>query len=269
MSNYKLAEHRFNEIEHFYGENVHILSSPYLITLLTRLSQSQTVQPELNKLIKKIYTNLIIEASNIYFNKINISVETRMKEHTDKGVLQTDIIDNNELAVVVDLARAGIYPSHLCFEVLHDVLDAKNLRQDHFFMNRKVNDNGEVIGVDVSGSKIGGPIDNAYVFLPDPMGATGGSLSHCINHYKKNVEGSAKKYVVMNLIITPEYIKRMQLDHPDVEIIAVRIDRGQSSEKAMQSVPGTFKEEESGLNETQYIVPGAGGVGEILNNSFV
>ena len=32
---------------------------------------------------------------------------------------------------------------------------------------------------------------------------------------------------------------------------------------------GTFPEEEKGLTDKQYIVPGAGGVGEILNNAFV
>ena len=32
---------------------------------------------------------------------------------------------------------------------------------------------------------------------------------------------------------------------------------------------GTFWDKEKGLNEYQYIVPGAGGLGEILNNAFV
>ena len=35
------------------------------------------------------------------------------------------------------------------------------------------------------------------------------------------------------------------------------------------AVPGERWEEETGLNERQYIVPGAGGLGEIINNSFV
>ncbi len=123
--------------------------------------------------------------------------------------------------------------------------------------------------MDLSGSKIGGPIKDAIVLFPDPMGATGGSMSHAISHYKSNVEGDALKYITMNLIITPEYIRRLQKDHPDVEIFALRLDRGTSSDKVLGSIPGTFSDQEFGLNEHQYIVPGAGGVGEILNNSFV
>jgi uracil phosphoribosyltransferase len=37
----------------------------------------------------------------------------------------------------------------------------------------------------------------------------------------------------------------------------------------LSTVPGTFWDEERGLDERHYIVPGAGGVGEILNNAWV
>jgi uracil phosphoribosyltransferase len=37
----------------------------------------------------------------------------------------------------------------------------------------------------------------------------------------------------------------------------------------LANIPGTFWDEERGLNEKQYIVPGGGGFGEIMNNSFV
>jgi hypothetical protein len=37
----------------------------------------------------------------------------------------------------------------------------------------------------------------------------------------------------------------------------------------LATVPGTHWAEEKGLDEHQYIVPGAGGVGEILNNAWV
>jgi len=73
----------------------------------------------------------------------------------------------------------------------------------------------------------------------------------------------------MHLIVTPEYIKRVLADHPDVIIYALRLDRGLSEPAVLQTVPGERWDEERGLNEHQYIVPGAGGVGEILNNSWV
>jgi uracil phosphoribosyltransferase len=71
------------------------------------------------------------------------------------------------------------------------------------------------------------------------------------------------------LIITPEFIRRMRADHPDVIIYAIRLDRGMSSDEVLRAGLGETPDAETGLNEIQYIVPGAGGVGEILNNSFV
>ena len=49
----------------------------------------------------------------------------------------------------------------------------------------------------------------------------------------------------------------------------LRIDRGLSTTVALKSEPGSLPAEEKGLNSHQYIVPGAGGVGEILNNAWV
>jgi uracil phosphoribosyltransferase len=37
----------------------------------------------------------------------------------------------------------------------------------------------------------------------------------------------------------------------------------------LRTEPGTHWDEERGLNDIQYIVPGAGGVGEILNNAWL
>ncbi|NQZ19702.1 MAG: uracil phosphoribosyltransferase, partial [Bdellovibrionales bacterium] len=70
-------------------------------------------------------------------------------------------------------------------------------------------------------------------------------------------------------IVTPEFIKKVIETHPDVHIYAVRVDRGFSSEEALKATPGQLWDREKGLNENDYIVPGAGGVGELINNSFV
>ena len=179
------------------------------------------------------------------------------------------ILDPDTRFVSVDIARAGTLPSQIAFELLTDICEPDNIRQDHLYMNRVTNERGEVTGVNVSGSKLGGEVDNALVLLPDPMGATGGSLSHAVSIYKGLAEGSPKKLIAMHLIVTPEYLKRLQTDHPDVEIYAVRLDRGLSSPEVLRSELGKYWDEEKGLNEVQYIVPGAGGVGELLNNCFV
>jgi uracil phosphoribosyltransferase len=123
--------------------------------------------------------------------------------------------------------------------------------------------------VSVSGSKIGGGAERAVVLFPDPMGATGGSMSRAMTMYK-SMEGDAPmKLIAAHLIVTPEYVKRMTTTHPDAIIYAVRLDRGMSDPEVLKAPLGKRWDEERGLNEKQYIVPGAGGLGEILNNSYV
>ena len=268
-SQYLNTKYTPNQVPTKYGKNVHILVDPYSLSMLGKLGSPETVQPSLNTYVKALYTFLLRNVLNTLAPVEEVNWDTRMKEQVKEGVYSGIALKPDQKFISVNLARAGIFPSHVCFEELHHLFQYEGLRQDHFYINRKVDEEGKVIGVDVSGSKIGGPQKDAIVLFPDPMGATGGSLSHCISHYKENVEGIAFKYVAMHLIVTPEYIQRMQKDHPDVEIFAIRLDRGLSSKEALNSMPGEFPELERGLTDNQYIVPGAGGVGEVLNNSFV
>ena len=82
------------------------------------------------------------------------------------------------------------------------------------------------------------------------------------------VPGDARKFIAVNLIVTPEYLKNLHNVHPDVVVYALRLDRGASSEKVLAQKPGTSWNEESGLTDKQYIIPGGGGFGEIMNNAF-
>ena len=69
--------------------------------------------------------------------------------------------------------------------------------------------------------------------------------------------------------MTPEYLKTVKKEHPDLRVYALRLDRGLSSKRILKTTPGTYWDQEKGLNQFQYIVPGAGGLGELLNNAFV
>jgi len=77
------------------------------------------------------------------------------------------------------------------------------------------------------------------------------------------------RIINMHLVVTPEYLRRMGQEHPDVVVYAVRLDRGLSPPEVMDTVPGTRWAEERGLTDHQYIVPGGGGFGEIMNNAYV
>ena len=107
------------------------------------------------------------------------------------------------------------------------------------------------------------------VLFPDPMGATGGSLSTAISLYKHKVPGTMRKVICAHLIVTPEYLRRLQADHPDVAIYALRLDRGMSPPEVFGTLPGEKWDQERGLDDRQYIVPGGGGMGEVMNNAWV
>ena len=73
----------------------------------------------------------------------------------------------------------------------------------------------------------------------------------------------------MHLMVTPEAVQRIVNGHPEVRLYAGRLDRGLSPDAVLQTPPGTHPDQERGLNDVQYIVPGAGGMGELLTNSWV
>ncbi|HAZ14401.1 MAG: hypothetical protein A2X86_19425 [Bdellovibrionales bacterium GWA2_49_15] len=256
-------------LEHKYGDGVYLLKNPRAQTFLAKLCRPEVEQPLLNSLITKLYGILLGEVVSALFPREVVSWNTRMKQFVPQGVYHGEVLKQEAKVICVDLARAGILPTQFCFEELSLMLTPKNIRQDHFYIQRKINERHEVIGVDVSGSKIGGDQEDAWVLFPDPMGATGSSLSYAVGNYKQAIKGKARGYVAMHLIVTPEYIKRMKKDHPDVKIFALRLDRGLSEDSVLASTPGQFWDKERGLTDNHYIVPGAGGVGEILNNSFV
>ncbi|MFN8370015.1 MAG: hypothetical protein U0T83_05260 [Bacteriovoracaceae bacterium] len=68
----------------------------------------------------------------------------------------------------------------------------------------------------------------------------------------------------MHLIITPEYIKNVKKAHPDLKIYALRLDRGLSAPHILNTPLSNIGIKSVDSNDHQYIVPGAGGVGELL-----
>lgn len=258
-----------SQIDHAYPKQVHILNSTYQSSLLTQLSQSQTVQPQFNTLLTKIYKDLLIQVLNNEWPKKKVKVPTRMSDYHPEQNLDAEVFDDQQKVVCVDVARAGMVPSQVIFDMVNHFASPLGVRQDHIFAARMTDANNNVTHTSLQSSKIGGDVDKALVFLPDPMGATGHSLCEVVSHYKETVTGQAKKFISVHLIITPEFIKKVTETHPDVAIYAARLDRGFSSEKALKCKPGELWDEEKGLNENQYIVPGAGGVGELINNAFV
>ncbi len=257
-----------NEMTHHYGDKVHLISSPLMLSLLAKLGSPETHQPQINELVSMLYSYLMDNVIDSLFPKKLASIETRMKATHAEASYEGEIIDPQVPVVCVDLARAGTFPSHLCYNKLNYLMNSELVRQDHFYVARVCDENGQVTGVNVSGSKIGGDVEKAIVLFPDPMGATGGTIVQAHDHYKDNVPGKHKVMIALHLIITPEYLAKVTKACPELHIFALRLDRGLSSPEVLKEEPGKKWNQEKGLSPIQYIVPGAGGLGEILNNSY-
>ncbi len=256
-------------LQHHYGSQVHILDNPLLNDLLAKLCSPKTFQPAINHLVEPLYAHMIAEVIGQEFELESFRVPTRMTEVHPDVLLESQGIAKSQKAVSVNLARAGTYPSHLCYSQLHWALEPRNIRQDHIFAARMTGADQHVTGAHFGSLKIGGDVKDAYVMIPDPMGATGSTIVSTITYYKQKVAGPAKKYIAMHLIVTPEYLRKVLGAHPEVVIYALRLDRGLSDKAVLRSPPGLHWDQEKGLNDHDYIVPGGGGFGEIMNNSFV
>ena len=261
--------YRISEIEHRYGPNVHVLEDPVLGSWLAKLCSPDTFQPSINALVSSLYAGLLKTAMNVDFPRRKKRLATRMTAMHPEVPLEADVLETETRVVTVNLARAGTLPSHVCYDLLNNLLNPQLVRQDHILASRTTNASDQVTGTSLGGAKIGGDIEDAIVLFPDPMGATGNTIVSALDHYKKNVGGHAQKLLALHLIVTPEYLKTVTQAHPDLVIYAVRLDRGLSSKAVQHSIPGTHWSEERGLNDKHYIVPGGGGFGEIMNNSFV
>jgi uracil phosphoribosyltransferase len=257
------------EIEHRYGPKVHLLDDPLAWTQLARLCARDTMQPQLGRLVRVLYERLAEVVLAAEFPRTRVDVVTRMITHEPNAVYRGVAIQPATKAVTVGIARAGTMPSQIVYELLNEVLHPEGVRQDHLFMSRATDADGKVIGATWHDAKIGRDMEGRFLLIPDPMGATGSSMISALTHYKTKLQGTPLRCIAMHLIVTPEYIRNMLAAHPDTEIYAIRLDRGLSSQEVLQTIPGTRWDEEKGLDDHQYIVPGAGGVGELLNNAWV
>lgn len=266
-SQYDQIQHQLSEQKHLYGKNVHLLSDPFLHSHLASLCSIETHQPVINELVQTIYASMLQTVVNQEFPQKRVVTASRMSTTHPEGMFESPVIDPDTAVVSVNLARAGTYPSHVCYHALNYFMNPRLMRQDHISIARKTGEDHKVTGSEVSGHKIGGKIDDTIVLIPDPMGATGGTVIETVDLYRQY--GKAKKYIAIHCILTPEYLKKVTKAHPDLIVYAVRLDRGLSREKVLKSIPGTYWDEERGLNNQHYIVPGGGGFGEIINNAYV
>jgi len=256
-------------LEHRYGPSVVVFDDPFLSGLLARVGSPDTGTAEVPALVRSAYVRLLQEMLAREFPRREQRTPTRMTAQEPRAFVHDRLFCRETRLVICAVIRAGILPAQACYEAAIEVLPPANVRLDFLNLSRVTDDEHHVTGVRLDGSKIGGPVDDAVVLVPDPMGATGSTVCRAVDVYRELTGRPPLRLVAAHLMVTPEAVRRVTAVHPDVQLYAGRLDRGLSSERALASVPGTFPGEERGLNDVQYIVPGAGGMGELLTNSWV
>lgn len=254
-------------VKHHYGSQVHLLNDSYLLTLLGKVCSPESQPPLLQSMLDMIYTGLLQTVMHNEFPTRTVEWPTRMQTVHPEGVYKGKALDPDLSVVCVNLARAGSQPSQVCYQILNHALKPENIRQDHVSIARTTNMDEKVTGSQVHGHKVGGDIENKILLFPDPMGATGSTIIEALKLYQNR--GKPLACIALHCIVTPEYLRRIRDLAPELSVYSVRLDRGLSKPAILDTVPGTHWDQEKGLNPKQYIVPGGGGFGELLNNAYV
>lgn len=255
-------------LPHAYGPRVHLFDDPLLATLLARIGSPQVVAPELPRLVRLVYGHLAAAALARELPTAEQEVRTRMAErHPEAGAWRGRALDPEARVVVVNVLRGGIVPAQTCYELCATLLRPENVRLDHVHAARTSDEDGRVTGADLSASKIPGSVEGGLLLLPDPMGATGATILRVVRHYLERY-GRPARVVLLPMIATPEFLRAVLRLEASVTVYAGRLDRGLSAPEVLATRPGERWADERGLDERGYIVPGAGGVGEVLNNAW-
>ncbi len=132
----------------------------------------------------------------------------------------------------VPIIRAGLSMENCIREV------AKKIRIAHILIQR----DEETAKPIFYKSWLPDDIQERYVFILDPMLATGGSANATINTLKNN-NVDEDKIIFINLVSVPEGIEAVLGTYPAIRMITAEVDRG--------------------LNENAFILPGLGDFGDI------
>ena len=196
-----------------------VVDHPILRRLLTTLRDQATSHGDFRRALSDAAAILAYEALRDLATK-PVDVETPL-ETTEGAALAQDV-------VVVPVLRAGL---GMADGFVRFVPEA---RIGHLGMYR---DEQTKRPVDYYASIP--PMENARVFVVDPMLATGGSAAGAVQHLKRR---GAKDVWFVCLVAAPEGVKRLREYHPDVRIVAAALDRE--------------------LDERAYIRPGLGDAGD-------
>jgi len=204
-------------------DNVFVFDHPLIQHKVSLLRDKNTSSKEFRELVSEISMLMGYEVTRD-LPLMEVEVETPL------AVAKTKVLSGKKLAVV-PILRAGLGMADGFLKLV------PMARVGHIGIYR----DHETLEPIEYYCKLPSDIDERYVVLVDPMLATGGSASGAVNFIKKR---NVKNIKFMCLIASPEGIRRLHDDHPDVAIYCAAVD-----EK---------------LNEFGYIVPCLGDAGDRL-----
>ena len=200
--------------------NLTVVDHPLLKRDLTILRRASTPHSIFRKTLADAAAILAYEA----MRELNVD-ETQIDTPLESAVgyrLRDEV-------VVVPILRAGL---GMVDGFIRFISDA---RIGHLGMHR---DERTLMPVDYY-SSLPDRIEDAVVFVVDPMLATGGSAVNAITHLK---EEGARRFNFACLVAAPEGVRALHDAHADVPIITASVDRG--------------------LDENAFIRPGLGDAGD-------
>ena len=201
--------------------NVHVLEHPLIQHKLSVLRNKNTSVKEFRELVNEISGLMCYEATR------NLPTED-VEVETPVAVAHCKQLAGKKLAIV-PILRAGLG----MVDAMVDLIPSAKIGHVGLYRDPETHEPVEYY------CKLPEDIENRQVFVMDPMLATGGSAVAAINFLKKR---GCKNIIMMNIIGCPEGIRRVQQEHPDVEMYLAACD-----EK---------------LNDHAYIIPGLGDAGD-------
>lgn len=201
-------------------KNFHLIDHPLIKRDVTILRKTSTTPELFREAVKRISNVLAVEVSKDL--KLKKTVIKTPLEKTDGFEVVNDV-------VLVPVLRAGLGMVSGFLEIIPDA------KFGHIGLQR---DEATLKPVEYY-YKTPKTINTGKVILIDPMLATGGSASEALKYLKKR---GAKDLIFACLVAAPEGIKKIQKDHPDVQIFGAALDRE--------------------LNDKGYILPGLGDAGD-------
>lgn len=213
-------------------DRVRVIKNPVILQNLCTMRDKSTNSQGVRIAARKITRDLLYEAS-----KSLPLVEKTVKTPLTSFKAQT--IDPDINIIISPILRAGLIFTDEAIDILPQACirhigmyrDEKTLKPVWYY-NR--------IPMDIEKPK------KTYVYITDPMLATGNSLIEAIKLYADK-KIPLENIKILTIISAPEGISNIQTKFPEVEIITTAVD--------------------SHLNEHGYIVPGMGDAGDRIFNT--